>query len=178
MDDLRYPIGAFEAGPPPDLNMRTNLLSQLSDAPDRLRAAVSGLSESQLETPYRPGGWTVRQVVHHLADAYMNWYIRTKLALTEDAPAIRTYDEARWAKLNDARTAPLDHSMTLIEGLTRRWAMLFDSLSKQEWKRSIVHPERGTMTLDSILPLIVWHAKHHTAHITSLRTRMGWLKTG
>ena len=172
MNDLRYPIGPYKESLPSDASARLKLLSELVDAPNRLQAAVADLSESQLDMSYRPGGWTVKQVVHHLADAHMNWYIRTKFALTEESPVIQPYDEARWAELNDARTAPLGQSLMLMDGLTQRWVRLLRSLSEQEWKCKIVHPERGVMTLDAILPLITWHAKHHIAHIVSLRTRI------
>jgi hypothetical protein len=130
MPDLRYPIGPFEAGPPLDISKRLVLLSQLAEVPSRLQAAVAGLSESQLDTPYRPAGWTVRQVVHHLADAQMNWYVRTKLALTEDEPLVRPYDEVRWAELHDARTGPLEPSLMMLDGLHRRWVELFRSRSR------------------------------------------------
>lgn len=174
LTDLRYPIGPFVRGPAPDAGMRAELLSGLAGAPGPLRAVVSNLSESQLDTPYRPEGWTVRQVVHHLADAQMNWYIRTKLGLTEDQPTIKPYDEARWAELHDARTAPVEPSLVLLEALHRRWVELFRSLSEEQWKRTIVHPERGILVLENTLPMHVWHGEHHTAHIRELRNRMEW----
>ena len=174
MTDLRYPIGPFEAGPPVDDEGRRQLLRQLAGAPARLRAAVADLSEDRLDTPYRPGGWTVRQVVHHLADAQMNWYVRTKLALTEDEPIVRSYDEVRWAELHDARTAPVEPSLNLLDGLHRRWVELFKSLSEEQWKRKIIHPDRGIFVLDATLAMHVWHGRHHTAHIVELRNRMGW----
>jgi acyl-phosphate glycerol 3-phosphate acyltransferase len=174
MHDLRYPIGQFEAAPPPDAGARAALLSQLAEIPDRLRAAVASLTDSQLDTPYRPDGWTVRQVVHHLADAQMNWYIRTRLALTEDNPTVKPYDENQWAELHDARTAPVEPSLKLLEGIHQRWVDLFHSLSDAQWKASIIHPERGTFALHTTLTLVVWHGRHHTAHIVELRKRMGW----
>jgi uncharacterized damage-inducible protein DinB len=174
MPDLRYPIGRFEAGPPPDTGMRLQLLTQLAEAPSRLRAAVADLSESQLDTPYRPDGWTLRQVVHHLADAQMNWYVRTKLALTEDEPLVRPYDEVRWSELHDARTGPVEASLMLLDGLHRRWIGLFRSLTEEQWARRIIHPDRGTFVLNATLPMHVWHCRHHTAHIVELRKRMGW----
>jgi len=174
MPDLQYPIGPFEAGTPPDVHARTVLLFQLAEVPNRLRAAVAHLSESQLDTQYRPGGWTVRQVVHHLADAHMNWYVRTKLALTEDEPCVRPYDEALWAELYDARTEPLEPSLWLLDGLHRRWVELFRSLTEEQWKRRLIHPNRGVFVLDSTLPMHVWHGRHHTAHVVELRSRMGW----
>jgi uncharacterized damage-inducible protein DinB len=175
MDDLRYPIGQFKVEPSPDPARRPLLLSQLAEMSNHLRTALANLSPSQLDTPYRPGGWTVQQVVHHLADAQMNWYIRAKLALTEDDPVVKPYDEARWAELQDARREPLDPSIMLLDGLHRRWVELFHSLSEEQWKRRIVHPERGIMVLDTVLSLCVWHAQHHIAHITELRKREGWI---
>jgi len=150
------------------------LLSQLAEVPSRLRAAVAGLSESQLDTPYRPAGWTVRQVVHHLSDAQMNWYVRTKLAFTEDEPLVTPYDEMRWAELNDARTGPLEPSLMMLDGLYRRWVELFRSLTEEQWNRKLIHPDRGVFVLKATLPMQVWHGRHHTAHIEELRNRMGW----
>jgi uncharacterized damage-inducible protein DinB len=170
MPDLRYPIGPFEfAGIRRE--DRSALIGQLGEAPGRLRAAVAGLSEIELDTPYRPGGWTVRQVVHHLADADTNWYIRTKLALTETQPAIKPYDEAAWAELPDARTGPTEPSLVIFEKLHERWVLLFHSLTAEDWARKFQHPERGVLDLDYILVSMVWHARHHTAHITELRKR-------
>lgn len=174
MADLRYPIGSFEAGPPPDPQTREQLLCQLADMAANLRAAVANLSSAQLDAPYRPGGWTVRQVVHHLADAAMNWYVRTKLAVTEDDPPVKTYEEARWAELHDARTGPIETSLVLLEGLHRRWVDLFRSFSEPQWKRSMIHPERGSLALDTVLAMLAWHGRHHTAQIMELRKRSGW----
>jgi uncharacterized damage-inducible protein DinB len=174
MQDLRYPIGPFKAGPPPDIQTRTALLSQLADAPNDLRAAVTDLSDRRLDTPYRPGGWTVRQVVHHLADAQVNWYIRTKLALTEDEPHVSPYDEVQWAELHDARTQPLEPSLVLLDGLYRHWDELFRSLTEEQWRRKLIHPDRGVFILNDALPMHLWHGRHHTAHIVNLRNRMGW----
>jgi uncharacterized damage-inducible protein DinB len=174
MHDLRYPIGQFNPCVPAGTNTRAMLISQLAEAPGRLRAAVEYLSQDQLNTPYRLGGWTVRQVVHHLADAQMNWYFRTKLALTEKEPVIKPYDEALWAELYDAHTGPLEPSLILLDGLYRRWVDLFRSLSEEQWKCSMNHPERGIVTLDFVLPLNVWHGRHHTAHILELQKRMSW----
>lgn len=172
--DLRYPIGPFEAGPPPSPAERTELLRQLEESLDRLRTAVAGLSDSQLDTPYRPEGWTVRQVVHHLADANVNWYVRTKLALTEENPTVCPYDEVRWAELDDARKQPVEASLILLDGLHRRWVALFRSLTEAQWKRTMVHPERGQFVLDTALAMHVWHGRHHTAQILGLRDRMNW----
>ena len=175
MTDLRYPIGPFEAGAPVDDEARRQLLQQLAESPARLRAAVAGLSADRLDTPYRPGGWTVRQVVHHLADAQMNWYVRTRLALTEFEPVVKPFDEALWAELADARNGPVEPSLLLCDALCARWVALFESLSEAEWSRRMLHPERGEFALDLVLPMHVWHARHHTAQITALRQRMGWM---
>ena len=172
--DLRYPIGQFKPGLPVDHEQRLALAAQLALAPGELRAAVAGLSPEQLDTAYRPGGWTVRQVVHHLADAQMNWYVRTKLTLTEDQPTIKPYDEARWAETTEAIGGPIEPSLLLLEGLCERWAALFRSLTAGQWDRTMVHPERGVLSLDGTLPMVVWHGQHHTAHITALRDRMNW----
>jgi len=174
MPDLRYPIGPYEPGPPPDAARRLSLIDQLAAAPAALRQAVSGLSPERLDTTYRPGGWTLRQVVHHLADGHMNWYLRTKFTLTEDQPLIKPYDEARWAETAEARTGPIGPSLLLLDGLCERWAALFRSLTEDQWKRAMMHPERGVLALDATLPMMVWHGRHHTAHITGLRERMNW----
>ena len=174
MPDLRYPIGPFLDGPPPGAGARPALLAQLAGVPDEVRAAVAGLSGRQLDTPYRPGGWTVRQVVHHLADAQLNWYLRTRLALTADEPRVTPYDEALWAELPDARTQPLEPSLLLLDGLHGRWVELFRSLTDEQWHRRLIHPDRGVFTLERTLPMQVWHGRHHAAQILSLRNRMGW----
>jgi hypothetical protein len=174
MTDLRYPIGTFQAEYSLKAERRRQLVSEMAETPDRLRAAVYGLAEMQFDTPYRPGGWTVREVVHHLADAQMNWYIRTKLALTEDKPTIKAFDHERWAELEDARLGPIEPSLVLLDGLYHHWVKLFDALTPAEWAREFVHPERGTLTLEYTLPMHVWHGRHHTAHIVELRKRLGW----
>jgi len=174
MQDLRYPIGQFEPGPPLHREHRLALVEQLALAPGELRAAVTDLTAEQLDTLYRPGGWTVRQVVHHLADAQMNWYVRTKLTLTEDQRIIKPYDEARWAEISEARRGPIEPSLLLLDALYQRWTALFRSLTEEQWARTMVHPERGVLTLDDRLPMHVWHGRHHTAHITGLRRRMNW----
>ncbi|HLI35068.1 MAG TPA: bacillithiol transferase BstA [Terriglobia bacterium] len=172
--DLRYPIGRRQFEGPATFAQREHWITEIEEAPARLGAAVSGLSEAQLDTPYREGGWTVRQVVHHLADSHMNAYIRTRLALTENDPAIKTYNQERWAELADARTAPIDLSLNLFQGLHARWVLLLRSLGADDFARAVMHPERGRMTLDQSLALYAWHGRHHVAHITSLRERMGW----
>jgi DinB superfamily len=174
MAGLRYPIGPFEAGAPPVSAMRLELVSELAEAPKHLRAAVVGLSNDQLDTPYRPDGWTVRQVVHHLADAHMNWYIRTKLALTEHEPRLKPYDEALWAELPDERKGSIVPSLKLFAGIHERWVNLFQCLSEQQWKREMIHPERGVFVLDATLPMHVWLGRRHTAQVLNLRARNGW----
>jgi uncharacterized damage-inducible protein DinB len=172
--DLRYPIGEFrfpDAVSPED---RRRFVGQIGEAPARLRAAVSGLSEAQLETPYRPGGWTLRQLVHHVPDSHMNSYMRFRLALTEDDPTIKPYHEDRWALLLDACSSPIEASLTLLECLHARWVALLQSLSEEEWRRTFRHPDLGPVSLEQNAALYAWHGRHHVAHITALRERMGW----
>ena len=172
--DLRYPVGEFQAPKSVDEKLRAELIQQVAEAPSRLRAAVGGLSDQQLDTPYRPGGWTVRQVVHHIPDSHLNAYIRFKLALTEQDPTIKPYEQQLWAELHDSRTAPIEMSLSLLESLHKRWVLLLQSLKPSEFSRTFRHPELGLMTLDKTLALYAWHGRHHVAHITSLRERMGW----
>ncbi|HXG63902.1 MAG TPA: bacillithiol transferase BstA [Blastocatellia bacterium] len=174
MTDLRYPIGNFQVDNDITDEKRQVWIQQIAETPARLREAVAGLSPEQLETPYRPGGWTVRQVVHHVADSHLNSYIRFKLALTEREPTIKPYDEAQWAELIDGRAAPLEVSLALLDSLHTRWVMLLRSLSPEDFQRKFYHPERGPMNLNINLSLYAWHGRHHTAHITSLRERRGW----
>jgi len=173
MSDPRYPIGKFSYAGPLTTEQKKQFLDDIEQTPAKLRAAVRGLSETQLDTPYRDGGWTVRQVVHHVPDSHMNSYIRFKLALTEDGPAIKPYFEDRWAKLPDSK-APLENSLVLLESLHHRWTLLLRSLSEADWSRTFTHPELGPMTLGKNLALYSWHGRHHVAHITSLRQKMGW----
>jgi hypothetical protein len=173
MDDLRYPIGPFKPEPPSAASRR-NHIQGLSGAATLLRQAVRGLEPAQLDTPYRPGGWSVRQVVHHLPDSHANAYIRMRLALTEDAPKIKPYDEARWAELEDARLGVLEPSLKMVDAIHLRWVMLLRTFTEDEWKRVYVHPDLGRVTLDTALDLYAWHTRHHLAHITSLRQRMSW----
>jgi hypothetical protein len=173
--DLRYPVGKFTF---PDLvsaEQRSAFIDQISDTPARLRSAVAGLDHSQLETPYRPGGWTVRQVIHHVPDSHLNSYTRFRLALTEDEPTIKPYREDQWAELADARTLPLDVSLALLDNLHERWVVLMRSLSDEQWKRTFRHPELGTVTLEQNAALYAWHGRHHAAHINNLRQRNGWV---
>ena len=172
--DLRYPIGQFKfEGQPTDEQLR-QFISDIEQAPSRLRAAVDGLSEQQLETPYRPGGWTVRQVAHHLPESHMNGYVRMKLALTEDNPTIKPYDEARWAETPDIRGTPVAVSLALLEALHQRWVTLLKALSPADFARNFTHPETGPWTIGRYVASYAWHGKHHVAHITRLRERMGW----
>lgn len=171
---LRYPVGRFRAPSLFTPEDRDRSISVIERLPASVRAAIAGLSDEQLDTPYREGGWTVRQVVHHLADSHMNSFIRFKLALTENSPTIKPYDEAAWAALADSLRLPVDSSLMLLEGLHRRWTVLLRSLSEQEYQRTFRHPEMGLVTLDVNLALYEWHCRHHTAHVTALRERKGW----
>jgi uncharacterized damage-inducible protein DinB len=171
--DPRYPIGRFSAPAASDAGIRAGQIQTLRLLPERLRAAVDGLSEAQLDTPYRDGGWTVRQVVHHIADSHANSYVRFKLALTEDSPTIKPYDQAAWACLPDSSQS-IEPSLVLITGLHQRFVGLLESMSEEDFQRGFIHPERGRVTLATNLAIYDWHSRHHTAHITSLRTRKGW----
>jgi hypothetical protein len=175
MIDARYPVGRF-VPPTAPLNapQREALIVAIEGAPANLRAAVAGLSDAQLDTPYRDGGWTVRQVAHHVPDSHLNSYVRFRLALTEDDPTIKPYLEDRWAELADARQAPVEVSLTLLEMLHRRWTILLRSLDEEQWRRTFLHPELGKVSLERNLALYAWHGHHHVAHVTSLRERMGW----
>jgi hypothetical protein len=172
--DLRYPAGEFHFPKSVSADDLATFLDQIAETPARMRAAVAGLNDEQLDTPYRPGGWTVRQVVHHVPDSHMNSYVRYRLALTEDEPVIKPYDEKQWAELADARSLPAEPSLVLLESLHARWVPLLRSLSEKEWKRSFRHPELGPVSLENNAALYAWHGRHHVAHITSLRERMGW----
>ena len=173
MTDLRYPIGKFHFDGPPTEQQRKKFIDDISQAPANLRAALEGLSDQQLDTPYRPDGWTVRQVAHHVPDSHMNAFVRFKLALTEDEPTIKTYEESLWAHLADAKL-PVEPSLALLENLHTRWVALLKSLDEPEWKRRFVHPALGPMSLEQTLALYAWHGRHHVAHVTSLREREGW----
>ena len=174
MTDLRYPIGKFSYQGPPTSSQRQELLHHIEQAPSRLRAAVTGLSEEQLDTPYRPDGWTVRQVVHHVPDSHLNAYTRFKLALTEEEPTIKPYAEDRWARLGDTQATPVEVSLTLLDSLHDRWVRLLRSLQDEDWKRTFRHPELGAVSLEKNLAIYAWHGRHHVAHITALRERNGW----
>jgi hypothetical protein len=171
--DLRYPIGRFQPAPSADPAPRAQHIDILRALPANLTAAVSPLTSSQLDTPYRDGGWTVRQLVHHIADSHANAYVRFKLALTEDWPTIKTYEEAAWARLADSHL-PIEPSLAIIAGLHERWVALLQSLSDADYARGYNHPESGRQALAGVLALYAWHSRHHTAHITHLRSRQNW----
>ncbi|MEW6210126.1 MAG: YfiT family bacillithiol transferase [Acidobacteriota bacterium] len=173
-DDLRYPIGPFKMKDRITESEREQYIEEIAATPARLSAAVEGLSAEQLDTPYRPGGWTVRQVVHHVPDSHINSYCRFKLALTEDEPTIKLYDEARWAELQDSQETPIEVSLALLENLHRRWVTLLRSLKGEDFNRAFRHPELGLVRLDQNVSLYAWHGPHHTAQIVALRNRMGW----
>lgn len=175
MDDLRYPIGKFEMGKGPNSDdERRRLIEAIAELPERLRQALTGLNGKQLDRPYREGGWNARQLTHHLADSHMNAYIRCKLALTEDNPTVKPFNEAAWAELVDSRVTPIDVSLALVENLHARWVVLLRSLKPQDWERKLTHPEVGVISLDEMLSMYAWHGAHHVAHITQLRQRSQW----
>lgn len=172
--ELRYPVGKYQPTETLTEENRKRLLAQIEEAPKKLRAAVAGLSREQLGTPYRDGGWTVQQVVHHLADSHMNAYTRFKLALTEDQPTIKPYNETRWAELSDSQTTPVETSLDMMDALHERWMNLLRGMSPADFSRKMNHPERGAVSLDDTLGLYAWHGRHHVAHITNLRQRKSW----
>jgi DinB superfamily len=174
MTDLRFPIGKFHFNGPPTEEQRKKFIDDIAHAPANLRAALKGLSDQQLDTPYRPDGWTVRQVAHHVPDSHLNAYVRYKLALTEEEPTIKPYAEDRWAQLADTRSTPVEVSLAMLDSLHDRWVRLLRSLKAEDWKRSFRHPELGLVSLEKNLALYAWHGSHHVAHITSLRERNGW----
>ena len=172
--DLRYPIGPFKLEGNPTEDQIKHAIDDIAEAPAKLRAAVEGLSTEQLETPYRPDGWIVRQVVHHVPDSHLNAYIRLRLALTEDTPTIKPYDEGRWAQLDDARSGPIEVSLALLESLHKRWVLLLRSLGPSDFGRVFNHPDIGVLSVGKNTCLYGWHSRHHVAHITALRGRLGW----
>jgi|SRR5579863_1049295 len=174
LQEIRFPVGDFVLDPLVTDGKRMALIEQIEQAPLRLRTALEGLSEEQIDTRYREGGWTLRQVVHHLSDAQMNGFIRFKLALTEARPEIKTYEEMLWAETADSRDAPVELSLNLLEALHARWVILLKSLPDSGFAHTFRHPQRGELTIDSALQLYAWHGVHHTAHITKLRERKGW----
>ncbi|MGA8646274.1 MAG: putative metal-dependent hydrolase, partial [Candidatus Sulfotelmatobacter sp.] len=166
MTDPRYPIGKFHFDGPPTEEQRKKSIDDISQAPANLRKAVKGLSDKQLDTPYRPDGWTVRQVAHHVPDSHLNAYVRFKLALTEEEPTIKPYAEDRWAQLADTQATPVEVSLAMLDSLHDRWVRLLRSLQPEDWKRSFRHPELGLVSLEKNLALYSWHGRHHVAHIT------------
>jgi uncharacterized damage-inducible protein DinB len=174
MSDLRFPVGRFSWDASVAESDYPRLIGEIAATPGALRSAVAGLSRDQLETPYRPGGWTVKQVVHHVPDSHMNAYTRFKLALTEDEPTIKPYEEAKWAELSDSQRVPIDVSLDLLDALHLRWVSLLTSMDPPAFQRRLNHPDHGLLTLARMLGLYAWHGRHHVAHITELRAREGW----
>ena len=172
--DPRYPIGKFEMPASVTPTRRRQAIDEIAATPAKMRAAVKGLNDAHLDTPYREGGWTVRQVVHHVPDSHLNAYVRLKLALTEDKPTIKPYNEAAWAELADSKTTPIEVSQTLLDSVHNRWDRLWRSLKPEHFARVLVHPEHGERTVDWLLFIYEWHGKHHAAHITALRKQKGW----
>jgi uncharacterized damage-inducible protein DinB len=173
LEVLKYPVGRFEYDQQPNPNKRSMWLTSIEALPGNMRDAVTGLSDEQLDTTYREGGWTVRQVVHHVADSHMNAYVRLKLALTEIEPAIKPYEESRWAELPDSRLS-VEVSLALLDALHSRWTVLLRSMKAEAFARSWRHPEHGVRDLDFLLQLYAWHSRHHVGHVRSLRERMRW----
>ena len=174
MSDPRYPIGKFSYSGPLTVEQKRQFLDHIEQTPANLRAAIRGLSDRQLDTPYRDGGWTVRQVIHHVPDSHMNSYIRFKLALTEEEPTIKPYFEDRWAELPEAKQGETEISLALLDALHKRWMLVLSNLHDSDWQRTFRHPELGPMTLEKTLALYSWHGRHHVAHITELRKQKGW----
>jgi len=172
--DLSYPIGKFDFQQVVAPESIPGLIQDIAAAPGLYRSAVRGLDDAQLDTPYRPGGWTVQQTVHHVGDSHMNSFIRFRLALTETEPAVTAYDQALWAEIADMRTVPVEVSLQLIEALHTRWVVFLKAMTPADFRRTFRHPEIGLVRLDTNLALYAWHGKHHAAHITRLRDRMGW----
>jgi uncharacterized damage-inducible protein DinB len=175
MDDtLRYPLGRFSFDAEAAAANRAQAIEEIAALAGQLELALKDLNDAQLDTPYRPEGWTVRQLVHHVADSHMNAYIRFRWALTENEPTIKAYDEKGWAELHDARSEPVSVSVALLDALHTRWTALLGSLWAEDFQRKLIHPENGPGTLERYVALYAWHGKHHVAHITALRERMGW----
>jgi len=172
-EDLRYPIGNFDKNIELTFEIRQQLIETIAELPKKIKSATSNLSDEELDTPYRPEGWTVRQTVHHVADSHLNSFMRFKLALTEELPTIRPYFEDRWAELADSRM-PIDVSIKIIEGIHARWTNLLQSMSEEDFNKQLNHPDSGVWTLEKMLALYGWHSRHHTAHINNLRERNNW----
>lgn len=173
-ESLRYPVGRFTGPSALTHHQRRSAIDSIANTPATFRRAVRGLDAQQLDTPYRPDGWTVRQVVHHLPDSHMNALIRFKLALTEDTPTVKPYNEAEWARLEDVRSTPIETSLSLLDGVHDRWIRILNAMSPSQFQRTLNHPENGVMTLDDMLAMYEWHGRHHTAHVSNLRQRNGW----
>ena len=166
LDRLRYPIGRMERpNTPLDRATREAHLATIEGLPARIRALVDGLSDAELDTPYRPGGWTVRQIVHHLPDSHLNSYVRMKLAVTEDAPTVKTYHEDRWAELPEAKSGPIDMSLALLDALHRRWLAFLRALPERDYTKTFQHAEWGLVPIDQAIAMYAWHCRHHAAHI-------------
>jgi len=174
MEDIRYPIGKFVFDREPTAEKRAAWIRDIAELPHRLRSAVADLSPTQLDTPYRDGGWTVRQLVHHIADSHMNSFARFKLALTEDTPTIKPYNQDAWARQPDVLSVGIEPSLALLDGLHARFTALLTALTPTDLAKTFDHPENGPMTLDRTMQTYAWHSRHHVAHITSLRKRLGW----
>jgi hypothetical protein len=174
MDELRYPTGRFVRPEALTADQRRAAIDTIAGTPSQLRAAVRGLNDTQLDTPYRPGGWTVRQVIHHVPDSHANAYCRFKLALTEDTPTIKPYDESAWAQLEDSRSTPIETSLTLLDVLHDRWVRVLRAMTSSDFSRRLNHPDNGIMSLDQLLAMYAWHGPHHVAHVTRLREREQW----
>ena len=172
--DPRYPIGRFTPDATPTPETRTRHIAEMAALPHRFRSAVSGLSDTQLSTPYRDGGWTVRQLIHHVPDSHLNAYIRCKLALTEDSPTIKPYDQEAWANLADSGLTPAEVSLSLLEAVHTRWVTLLRALTPDDFQRKFNHPETGVQSVDSTVAFYAWHGNHHLGHVTALRERMKW----
>ena len=171
---MKYPIGHYDATQAIDADKLGQFILTIASLPSRLRAAVTDLSKDQLDTPYRPGGWTVRQVIHHLPDSHLNGYLRQKFALTEERPTIKPYDEAAWAELHDARYSAPEVSLELLEALHQRWVLMLLSLTEEQLERTFIHPVSGEQTIRQHIGQYAWHGEHHLAHITELKKRKGW----
>ena len=174
VQDLRFPVGKFQRPAELDAQSRAKAIENVAACPARMREAVRGLTPEQIDTPYRPDGWTVRQVVHHVPDSHLNAYIRFKLALTEDTPTIKPYNETKWAELPDVLAVPIETSLALLDAVHERWLAILQAMKPADFGRQLVHPESGQQSLDQMLALYAWHGRHHVAHVTSLRQRKGW----
>jgi len=171
---LQYPIGKFSFKEDVTPESRKNFIKEIEELPSKLKKAVSGLTDEQLDTPYRHDGWTIRLVVHHIPDSHLNAYVRIKLTLTEKEPLIKTYEEKEWAKLHDYYQTPIQVSLDLLEALHKRWVILLNSLNENDFQKKFKHPEWGLNTIDFLIAQYAWHGNHHVSHITALRERMGW----